>query len=127
MQECSRLNINFSNSGISENQIRTLTDVLASKHGKLQVKRLDLSGNKLTDKSVSDLFHRASAAFQSLTSLTSVVLTLMLLSVEALSAHCPHLRTIDLSQNNLGVPGATALARVISSFSINHNHVSFIE
>ena len=67
MQECSRLIINFSNSGISENQIRTLTDVLASKHGKLQVERLDLSGNKLTDKSVSDLFHRASASFQSLT------------------------------------------------------------
>ena len=52
MQECSDLIIDFSNSGISENQIRTLTDVLASKHGKLQVNLLvlDLSGNKLTDK-----------------------------------------------------------------------------
>ena len=89
MQECSSLNIDFSDSGISENQIRTLTDVLASKHGKLQVEKLDLSGNKLTDKSVSDLFHRASAAFQSLS------------------------RT-HLSQNNLSVPGATALAQVIS-------------
>ena len=34
--------------------------------------------------------------------------------VEALSAHCPHLELLDLSRNNLGVPGATALARVIS-------------
>ena len=33
---------------------------------------------------------------------------------EALSAHCPHLRTLDLSQNNLGVPEATASARAIS-------------
>ena len=181
MQECSRLNINFSDSGISENQIRTLTDVLASKHGKLQVKQLNLSGNKLTDKSVSDLFHRASAAFQSLAdldlsgnsigaerikSITTALaksssrgcrLSLLSLSdiplgvsglqalesavlddqlsqleylilnasltsdadtnatfIEALSAHCPHLKYLDLSRNNLGVPGATAFARVIS-------------
>ena len=185
MQECSDLDINFSNSGISENQIKTLTDVLASKHGKLQVKKLDLSGNKLTDKSVSDLFHRASAAFRSLTnlnlrgnsigaesikSITTALakssssecrLSYLYLSdnplgvsglqalesavlddqlsqlkwlylagsltsdadtnaewlttfVEALSAHCPHLYRLDLSRNNLGVPGATALARVIS-------------
>ena len=185
MQECSRLKINFSNSGISENQIRTLTDVLANKHGKLQVEKLDVSGNKLTDKSVSDLFHRASASFQSLTylylrgnsigaesikSITTALakssssgcrLSYLYLSnnplgvsglqalesavlddqlskieqlylkgsltsdadtnaawlttfVEALSAHCPHLELLDLSRNNLGVPGATALARVIS-------------
>ena len=182
MQECSGMGINFSNSGVRENQIETLTDILASKHGKLQVDRLYLSGNKLTDKCVSDLFHRASAAFQSLTdldlsgnriggeSIKSIALTLAkssssrgqlylshnplgvsglqileivvrtrLLSklksldlagsltsdadtnaawlttfVEALSTHCPHLASLDLSENNLGVPGASALARVIS-------------
>ena len=114
MQECSRLRINFSKSGISENQMRTLTDVLASKNGKLQVKWLYLSGNKLTDNSVSDLFHRASAAFQSLTDLFLRGANTNAAFVEALSALCPHLRTIDLSQNNLGVPGATALAQVIS-------------
>ena len=115
MQECSALNINFSNSGISKNQIRILTDVLASKDGKLQVKELYLSGNKLTDKSVSDLFHRASAAFQSLTKLDLSGANTNATFVGALSAHCPQLRTIDLSQNNLGVPGATALAQVIST------------
>ena len=182
MQECSCLNINFSNSGISENQIKTLTDVLASKHGKLQVERLNLGDNKLTDKSVSDLFHRASAAFQSLTHLdlssnsigaeriksittalakssssgcrlSSLILSDNPLGVSGLQALesavfddqlsqlewlyldgsltsdadtnaewlttfaealYPHLNTLDLSRNNLGVPGATALARVIS-------------
>ena len=114
MQECIDLIINFGNSGVSENQIRTLTDVLASKHGKLQVKCLDLSGKKLTDKSVSDLFHRASAAFQSLTNLDLSGANTNATFVKALSAHCPHLRRINLSQNNLGVPGATALAQVIS-------------
>ena len=182
MQECSDMRIKFSDSGVRENQIKTLPDVLASKHGKLQVKELDLRGNKLTDKCVSDLFHRASAAFQSLTdlllsgnrigsesikSITSSLassgcqLSWLLLShnslgvsglqtlenvvrddllshledlhlagsltsdadtnaawlttfVEALSTHCPHLKRLDLSENNLGVPGASALARVIS-------------
>ena len=190
MQECSDIEIDFRNSGVRENQIKTLTDILASKHGKLQVERLDLSGNKLTDKCVSDLFHRASVAFQSLTdldlsgyrigseSIKSIALTLAkssssgcqllflslsrnplgvsglqtledivrdnLLSnlmnlylagsltsnadtnaawlttfVEALSTHCPYLGTLDLSENNLGVPGASALARIISKL---HHH-----
>ena len=114
MQECSDLCITFRNSGISENQIRTLTDVLASNHGKLQVKKLDLRDNKLTDKSVSDLFYRASAAFQSLSQLYLRGANTNATFLEALSAHCPNLTTIDLSQNDLGVPGATALAQVIS-------------
>ena len=190
MQECSSLRICFNNSGVRENQIKTLTDILASKHGKLQVKDLYLSDNKLTDKCVSDLLHRASAAFQSLTgfvlesnrigsesiksikstqakssssgcqlsilnlchnplgvsglqtlenvvrnnllsklgylhlagSLTSDADTnaaLLTTFVEALSTHCPHLWRLSLSENNLGVPGASALAKVISKL---HHH-----
>ena len=34
--------------------------------------------------------------------------------VEVLSVHCPNLEELALSENNLGVPRATALARVIS-------------
>ena len=132
MQEYSRLIINFSNCSISENQIKTLTDVLASKHGKLQVKKLHLSGNKLTDKSVSDLLHRASTAFQSLRELVLTGLWLRGVNtnatfVEALSAHCPQLRTIDLSQSNLGVPGATALAQVISRLQHQSQHEELAE
>ena len=185
MQECSDMRINFSDCGVRENQVKTLTDVLASMHGKLQVSKLHLNGNKLTDKCVSDLFHRASAVFQSLAvldlsgnrigseSIKSITSTLakssssgcqlskLVLShnplgvsglqtlenvvrgnklsylgdlylagsltsdadtnaawlttlIEALSTHCPHLRALDLSENNLGVPGASALAKVIS-------------
>ena len=114
VQECSSLNIYISNNCISDNQMKTLTDVLASKHGKLQVRRLYLSGNKLTDKSVSDLFHRASAAFQSLTNLHLRGANTNATFVEALSDHCPHLTEIDLSENKLDVSGATALAQVIS-------------
>ena len=58
--------INFSNCGLHDIHITALTDALANKDGKLQVKRLDLRGNKLTDRGVTELFGRASAAFQSL-------------------------------------------------------------
>ena len=130
MQECSGMEIHFNNSGVRENQIKTLTDILASKHGKLQVEELHLNGNKLTDKCLSDLFHRASAAFQSLTwlnlsgnrigseSIKLSVKSCQTIFVEALST-CPHLETLSLSENNLGVPGASALARVISKL---HHH-----
>ena len=198
MQECSDMGIYFNYSGVRENQIKTLTDILASKYRKLQVKELTLSNNKLTVKCVSDLFHRASAAFQSLRHLDlggnriggetvkSIISTLAkssssgcqlknlhlfdnplgvsglqtleniihdnLLSklesldlvgsltndadtnaawlttfVDALSTHCPHLERLDMSENNLGVPGASALARVISKplhYSQSNNRVN---
>lgn len=187
VQECSCMEINFSNSGIGENQIQTLTDILASKNGRLQVEELNLRANELTDKCISDLFHRASCAFRSLTnldlsgnrigdeSIKSITATLAqssklsrldlsynilgvsglktlenvvrdnLLSamvflslvgsltfdvdadaillttfVEALSTHCPNLLTLDLSENNLGVPGASALGYVVSKL---HHHL----
>ena len=69
MEEHSGLKIDFSNSGVRDNQIRTLIDMLASKQGKLQIEMLNLSGNKLTGKPVSDLFHRASPGYRSDTKL----------------------------------------------------------
>jgi hypothetical protein len=183
MQECSRMWLYFGNSGVREDQIRTLTDALASRHGRLQVTRLDLSGNKLSDKRVSDLLQRASAAFHSLEildlsdvrigaeNIKSIIsemakspfndlsvlclshntlgvsglqgledavsggslanlqelylqgcLTndadingaLLATSMKVLLSHCHRLRHLDLSQNNLGLPGASALAIVIS-------------
>lgn len=64
MENCGGIEINFSNSGVGDNQIKLLTDALASKQGKLQVMQMNLSGNRLSDKSISDLFHRASVAFK---------------------------------------------------------------
>ena len=164
MQKCSGLYIRFSYSGVRDNQIIVLTDILASKHGNVKVEELSLIGNKLTDETMSYLFNRASAAFRSITgldlsgnsigaesikSITTAVVnsssdrleyslcdgvlsnlewlclsgsltsdadtnaSLLTTFGEALS-HCHHLRKLDLSQNNLGVPGAIALARVIS-------------
>ena len=143
------------------------------------MKILNLSGSKLTDKTLGDLFHRASAAFQSLEDLdlscnrigvesikstttalikspssglwcldlshnSPEVSELQALEdavrggslpnlrelnlrgsltsdadingslLEALSFHCPLLGELSLSQNNLGVPEISALARIIS-------------
>ena len=112
MQECCGLEINFNNCGVRENQIIALADTLGSKHGKLQVKKLNLRGNKLTDKTVSYLFERASAAFQSLTHLDLSGNNIGGENIKLV--HCSHLDGLVLSHSNLGNPGATALARVIS-------------
>ena len=40
---------------------------------------------------------------------------------KALSSHCPRLRMFGLSKNNLGVPGATVLARVISEHNNDYS------
>ena len=177
---CSGLKIDFSNCGVRDNQVRTLTDILASKQGKLQVEMLDLSGNKLTSKCVSELFHGASPGYQSDTKLEpenaltlaksvpsrcglselgmsndspGVCGLLILVNairgnlfstlkdlrlggsltsdadtngkwittfMDALSTYCPHLASLRLSQNNLGVAGASAVAGGLSKLP-NHS------
>ena len=64
--ECTNVLIDLYRCNLFDSNVTTLTDALASKDGKLQVKRLDLRNNELTDRGITDLFHRASAAFQSL-------------------------------------------------------------
>ena len=64
--ECNYMEISFSRYDLFDNHLIALTNTLADKAGKLQVKWLDLSYNKLTDRGVTDLFQRAVAAFQSL-------------------------------------------------------------
>ena len=170
MPECTGLKINFNCSDIREDQLKRLTEVLANKHGKVEVCDLSLHSNTLSSQCFSDLFHKASAAFRSLTSLflagnrignqitaantatqtmasssrlallqalentvrngylsqlRSLYLTGSLTNdpdtnaswlttfVEAIFAHCPNLMELGLSRNNIGVPGATALAKII--------------
>ena len=179
IQESMTIKIIFSNCGVREDQITSLADVLANS-GNVQVRELNVKGNKLTSLSVLNLFQRASGAFQSLKYLhlsdnkigvgnikyfptqppfnelslldlshnplevsgmevlqTAIAsdslagLRKLLLQntlttdaetnatgletvVKALSIHCHHLQKLDLSQNNLGVPGASILGRIMS-------------
>ena len=120
MQECKNLNIDFNNCGVRENQIITLTCALASKHGKLQVMELNLRGNKLTDRTVSYLFDRASAAFQSLTKLDlrgnniedKSIKSITTVLSKSSSSECA-LSILSLSANPLGVSGLQGLVNLV--------------
>ena len=45
--------------------------------------------------------------------------------VECLSTHCPKLKYLHLSKNNLGVPGASTLARAVSRLQ-HHSRFGFV-
>ena len=179
MQDC-EIDIFFGYCGIRQHQINYLGEVLNICKN-LQIKRLNLNGNKLL--SVESLFSATPNSFQSLSVLnlgyniiktinfmrspfnrlrnitmsnnplgingmnilqTAIAgdsltnLSLLYLNncltrdthdidstqfskfLRALSAHCPNLSKLDLSQNNLGVTGALELAKVKSE----HNKVN---
>ena len=64
--ECVDMKIGLGHCNLHDSHVTALANVLAIKDGKLQVKWLDLSGNKLTDRGVTEFFYRGSAAFQTL-------------------------------------------------------------
>ena len=180
------LDISFSSCGFRECQIKTFADILASKDGKLQVSKLYLENNKLTDYSVRYFFHRAAGACQSLEvldlggnkigaeSIKSIATksfasklsrldlsynpiresclqlaqepgsfsrltylnlagsltsdadlngALLMKMMESLLSTCPCLYRLDLSRNNLSVPGGSALGKILS----RHRMAMFVE
>ena len=117
MQECPSVGIHFGNCHIGENQIRALSDSLASKNGKLQVVGLDLSGNELTYKDVDELLCRASSAFRSLKRLNLTGYKLEPENVMTMLAKpaCQGLSRLNLSSSNLGVAGLQALENGVNA------------
>ena len=117
LQECGRgLKIDFSNA--SENQIKELMHTLASKKGKLWISALNLRDSRLTVSSLQALESAIRGdVFAELKildlrgSLTSDADT-NAKWLATLSGHCPDLEDLNLSSNNLGVPGASALAKL---------------
>ena len=120
LQEYGRcLDIKFGNA--SENQIIELVHILASKKGKLWISKLDLSGSRLTVSSLQAL--ESAVRGDVLAKLKDLNLEGSLTSdadtntkwLAVLSGHCPNLESLDLSNNNLGVPGASAIAKIYVS------------
>jgi Ran GTPase-activating protein (RanGAP) involved in mRNA processing and transport len=106
--------IRFGNCSVREKQIETLGEILAEKEKTIQIMGLDLSGNKLTDRSVCNLFKHSSIAFLSLGSLNlsdNKIGSESIKSIMTTLKHLPFniLSELDLSQNPLGVPGIKAL------------------
>ena len=111
--------ISFDNSGIRENQVRELADILAGKKGMLQVGKLDLSGNKLTDKCVSNLIHRAMTSFQSLSVINLKGNRIGTNSIKLLAKSTfNQLSYLTLSDCPLGVSGMQALEDAVCTGSI---------
>ena len=126
LQECGHgLVFNFGNA--SENQIRELLHILTSKKGKLWISELNLSGSRLTVSSLQTL--ESAVRGDVLAKLKDLNLNGSLTSdadtnakwLATLSGHCPNLWCLDLSNNNLGVPGASALAKLHVSGRLHLN------
>ena len=104
---CSGMILRLDNCGLNDKLLKELTDILSIVGGNLQIKKLTISGNKLTDKGIADLLCRALASLSSLESLSfsftqsssGTVDVIPLLS----SFHC--LATLNVSDGPLGVSG----------------------
>ena len=122
IQESVTMDIHFRNCGLRESQFRRFVDILTHAEGKLQITYLDLRGSRLMISSLQaleravggDLFAklRQLDLSGSLTSDADANVAWLTTFAEALSTHCPQLFSLNLSDNNLGMPGASALARV---------------
>jgi hypothetical protein len=121
-RDTGNVNILFGNSGVREAQIRELADILARKDGMLQIQGLDLSCNELTDKSVVDLFQRASisSSFRSLHWLDFKGNKIGSHSITLLGkSNFNQLCALTLSDCPLGVSGMQALEDAVSSGSLH--------
>ena len=63
---CFDMSINLSRCGLTGKLLKELTDILSSAGSELQIGKLNLNGNKISDNSITDLFNRASASFSNL-------------------------------------------------------------
>ena len=84
LQDCSGIDIVLPNCCLGDKQIAALAATLAGEHRKLQVSRMNLSGNNLTDQSVADLFDRASPAFSQ--SLLHIILSNNMIGPKAINS-----------------------------------------
>ena len=133
LQECGHgLEVNFSNA--SENQSKELMHILVSKKGKLWISRLNLRGSRLIVSSLQalesavrgDVFAKLKNLYLegSLTSDADTNARWLATLLQALSDHCPNLKHLDLSNNNLGVPGASALIKQHISDDLSLNKIN---
>ena len=130
LQNCSGITINLSNCCLGDKQIAALAAALAGEHRKLQVSTMDISGNKLTDQSVADLFDRASHVFSQ--SLSYISLENNIIGAKAINSITTVLDkslrygiiartykpTLHISYNPLEVEGLKALRDAICAHKL---------
>ena len=104
------LEVNFEKCSVRENQIKTLAYLLQQR--RLQVSRLFLNGNKLSDSTIANLFQKAARAFSALSELDlgsnaigpeSLECIAKALKPSQSSSNNASLERLDLSCNSLRV------------------------
>ena len=116
--ECS-MKINFRNCGIAEAQTLEFSRIIGNKEGKIQVKALDLSENRLSDSVVVDFVDHAAAALQSLEKLflhnCGIGERSVHVFLELLPKTSPTLMVLDLSSNPLSASLLQIMKNYIAS------------
>ena len=117
------LEVQFKDCGNSKLIVK-LADILASKHGNVQVIELCLSGSHLTDNDVRHLFNRAASAFQSVQFLKLNnneinTTTFMTASPLEMKQRFCNLYNLNLSHNPLGAIGIKYLEDAVDAGSLS--------
>ena len=117
--------IKFRNCSVREKQIETLGKILVDKEEKIQIMELDLSGNKLSDRSICNLFRKASTAFVSLETLDLGENKIGAESIKSIITSLKQLRFntlsyLSLEGNPLGDPGIKVLVDGICCSTLAH-------
>ena len=110
---CSDMEIVLSDCGLTDKLLKKLTDILSSASDDLQITKLFLYSNKISDISITDLFSRASASFSSLEllDLSSNSIT----NTSQLFSSCNSLLELYLSNNPLRVSGIQSLETAVQA------------
>ena len=109
VEHCPKVDVPLDGCGLTDKQLKELTDILSSANGKMQVRQLHLGNNKLTNTGVNDLFERASASFSTLEWLWVVGNNITDVIPSFVHTRCNTLTKLTLSNNPLGVSGIQSL------------------
>ena len=110
---CSNLTIYLSNCGLTDKLLKELTDIISSAGGELQVKKLVLTDNKITNKGIFDLFGTSSSCFSSLEELD--LSNNHITNSMPLTLFCMQLKELFLYDNRLGVCGIQSLETAVQA------------
>ena len=112
----SKTMIYLNNCGLTDELLKELTDFLFSSNVHV-VRELELCGNKITDKTITDLFNRGSASFSSLESLN-----LSGNGLTSFSTCLSSLKKLDLSSNNItNISQLLLSSKRLSDLSLSNN------
>ena len=122
---CSSLLISMTSCGLGDKELKQLITPLSRAAGQLQVKKLDLSRNELSNTGISELFSVVPAAFSSLDTLH---LNDNQIGFDGLKhaffclgyASCCNLRHLSLSNNPLGAAGFKELERAVLAGTLSN-------